>query len=168
MRSIAASRCSESYRWASGIDANRPGIRISAIAMFDTQLKFRAVEPACARHRSSSSVISRTDIMSAIVDCPVCTHQFQNVRGIRLCCRQRRHTRGDAMGHLARRDGVSSSPHPRDVCAANHRDEMIVLRGGDIQHRAPPPFPPPVPCVVGLMNAHTVISRHRLQWRPAH
>ena len=60
MRSIAASRCPESYRLASGIDANRPCIRMSAIAMFDTQVKFRAVVPACARQRSSSSVTSRT------------------------------------------------------------------------------------------------------------
>ena len=105
------------------------------------------------------------DIMSAIVHCPVRAHQLQNVRGIRLRCRQRRHTKGDVMGHLARRDGVSPPLNPCDVCAANHRDAMRVLWGAHIQHRAPPPFPPPVALIKGLMNAHTVIPRHRWQLR---
>ena len=65
------------------------------------------------------------------------------------------------MGQIARRDGVSPPLHPCDVCAANHRDEMRVLWGAHIQHRAPPPFQPPVAFVKGLMNAHTVIPRHR-------
>jgi len=58
MRSIAASRCPASYRLASGIDTNRPCIRMSAIAMFDRPLQFRGgvPEPAPSLRRTSRYV----------------------------------------------------------------------------------------------------------------